>query len=1004
MTNRSYFKKGTISFKVIAIALAVCLVLAGIFSGSRRTNKQEAVAYSLPSPTKILPLSRWQSYPVLKGIRIDSQNPLNLEFIIDTASQDEVSKEEASRLIRYFLAGLTLPDEELWVNLSPYEEERVVSDSLALTDLGKDMLGQDYVLKQLLSSLTYPEDKLGKEYWKEVYQEVAKIAGTTNIPINTFNKVWIMPDKAKVYENGNVAFVARASLKCMLEEDYLALKNSSQLLAVEDKQENKEEISKVASKIMKEIVLPKIQEDVSYGKNFATLRQIYHSLILGVWFKQKFKDSFYKHYIDQGKIKGIDLEDKGAKEKIYNLYVEAYKKGVYDYVRQDYDAASQEYIDRRYYSGGEWFGDLPKQLEVVEKPNYVSLDDHIEGKGQWVETRHKPITTEEVKKAANAELAMASSSASSPDSAKAKPKKPSWFRFRLRTLLIGLGLVGILSLPFSGELRRADTLGRWWNKSDAQYEDVFRNWVGFLVARNYGKYPVEVQPLGEFADIAYAVTADGEAYFYKTRFWRGHIEEITSEEFVNIVKEKNLLRDDDIDIRRAAIRALGKTGSQEAIEMLMQFLNDPGPAPDVQYTPAPGELELRSDAAGALGELKALAAVDSLIKGLDDESIYFAADVAEALGKIGDKTALKPLIKVLQSKGTLSSDNMVRRYAAEAVGNIADTEDQEAVDILVQAVENEELYVRLAAIEGLGKIGGNKAREALRQALNDQNRDVRYAAAKALKDSSPKEVLQVLIEISKDESYFSQQLRVESVEALGKSGSKEAKEVLQQLLNDQDAVIRIFAAKALGDREAIRKETERAMQTLKDKSKSAPPHPGPSGGLRGEAAAILGVTGNEMAIPYLVEALTTDDERDVRAAAAWALGQIGSKEAKEALKEALTDIDQKVKAAIIEALGQIEKNQRQKSAKSSSSAGVETESAKDAFSFSSLLQNSANQNNLGGIDFNADQFNIQTQGQGLNLPANIPFNANIEGITFTIIIIEDISDFELSRLIPADKN
>jgi len=182
MANRSYFKKGTISFRAIAIAVAICLASVGIFSGSRRTNKQEAIAYSLPSPTQILPLSKWHSYPVLKGIRIDPEDPLNLEFIIDTASQEDVNKEEASRLIRYFLAGLTLPDEELWVNLSPYEEERVVSDALALTDLGKDMLSQDYVLKQLLSSLTYPEDELGKEYWKEVYREVARIAGTTNAP------------------------------------------------------------------------------------------------------------------------------------------------------------------------------------------------------------------------------------------------------------------------------------------------------------------------------------------------------------------------------------------------------------------------------------------------------------------------------------------------------------------------------------------------------------------------------------------------------------------------------------------------------------------------------------------------------------------------------------------------------------------------------------------------------------------------------------------------------
>jgi len=350
MIQLPLFKKGYISFKAIGVIVALCVVVAIISAGLFRANTPGASAYNLPAATKLLPISESHSFPILRGIRIDIQNPLNLEFIVDTGDKEDVNKEEAARLIRYFLAGLTLPEEELWVNLSPYEEERVVSETLALTDLGKEMLGQDYVLKQLLSSLTYPEGETGKNYWQEVYEEVAKIAGTTNIPINTFNKVWVMPDKATVYENDNLALITEANLKTMLEEDYLAFKNQEQNIS--DNSSKAEDINKVASKIMRKVVLPKINRDVNKGKNFATLRQIYHSLILSVWFKERFKDTFYVHYIDQGKIKGIELEDTEAKDKIYNLYVEAYKKGVYDYVRQDYDEPSRKFISRRYYSGG----------------------------------------------------------------------------------------------------------------------------------------------------------------------------------------------------------------------------------------------------------------------------------------------------------------------------------------------------------------------------------------------------------------------------------------------------------------------------------------------------------------------------------------------------------------------------------------------------------------------------------------------------------------------------
>ena len=52
--------------------------------------------------------------------------------------------------------------------------------------------------------------------------------GTTNIPVNTFNKVWIVPEKAVVYENAKAgtAYVVEAKLKVMLEQDYLALSHN----------------------------------------------------------------------------------------------------------------------------------------------------------------------------------------------------------------------------------------------------------------------------------------------------------------------------------------------------------------------------------------------------------------------------------------------------------------------------------------------------------------------------------------------------------------------------------------------------------------------------------------------------------------------------------------------------------------------------------------------------------------------------------------------------------
>jgi len=55
-------------------------------------------------------------------------------------------------LLNYFLAALALPESEVWVNLSPYEQNRIIPDKLGRTQMGKELLGQDYILKQLAAS------------------------------------------------------------------------------------------------------------------------------------------------------------------------------------------------------------------------------------------------------------------------------------------------------------------------------------------------------------------------------------------------------------------------------------------------------------------------------------------------------------------------------------------------------------------------------------------------------------------------------------------------------------------------------------------------------------------------------------------------------------------------------------------------------------------------------------------------------------------------------------
>ncbi len=323
---------------------------------------------------------------------VDPKDPFQFHFIVDsgdTGSTQDAVNAQGIKLVNYFLAALTVPEGEMWVNLSPYEKNKVIPESFGRTEMGRDVLAQDYILKQLSASLTYPEEGLGKKFWDEVYAQVQKKYGAVNIPLNTFNKVWIMPAQAQVYEHNNGAFVVEAKLKVMLEQDYLAVMKNAQAGGTEAVsfarsergtmalspatprgdgfREDKRNSSVTgpayaAMKAVKEIVLPELEQQVNEGAHFAALRQAYSTMILASWYKIRLKESILgKLYVDQGKVNGIALNDNSDQQKIYTQYVEAFKKGVYNYIKESSDPAKA--IPRKYFSGGVTVFDLTGKVQ-----------------------------------------------------------------------------------------------------------------------------------------------------------------------------------------------------------------------------------------------------------------------------------------------------------------------------------------------------------------------------------------------------------------------------------------------------------------------------------------------------------------------------------------------------------------------------------------------------------------------------------------------------------------
>jgi Zn-dependent protease with chaperone function len=315
------------------------------------------------------------AYVTLKGVKIDFNDPFKLEFIVDYGRGGKLDPAQAKLLVNYFLAALAMPEDKMWVNLSPYEPDRVIEPDLSQTEFGEGLLSQDCALKQFAASLTNPETESGKRYWDAIQgrdtinnsgpstrlhslrvSSATSSRGASAPARSSFTKIWIVPRSAKIYQSEDTALIESRALSVMTQEDYLAMNKNGVGVGSKPTRDNGQvtnlPLQKSNINAFKTTILPSIEQEVNSGERFVPLRQMYDAFILASWFKKRLQDSLFRYYLDQGKVNGIDLADKNAKEKIYQQYVRSFSGGEYNIIKKDYNRYSGKITARKYVSGG----------------------------------------------------------------------------------------------------------------------------------------------------------------------------------------------------------------------------------------------------------------------------------------------------------------------------------------------------------------------------------------------------------------------------------------------------------------------------------------------------------------------------------------------------------------------------------------------------------------------------------------------------------------------------
>ena len=303
------------------------------------------VVPQLPVPNMVMSAGGVYHPARLVGMRVDPYAPFSFDFIVakgDSGLEGEALKKESEKLIKYFLAALAVPEDEMWVNLSPQERERMMGEGLGRTQMGYELLAQDYVLKQMTASLMHPDSGTGKRFWREVYEKAQAQYGTEEIPVETYNRVWVVPKEAVVYERGRGAYVLRAELDVMLESDYLGLKAAGKAAG------EAQEMSALGREVVREVLLPELRKAVNEDAMFAPLRQAYGGMILAAWYKRRLKASVLGAvYADRKKVAGVEMEDEGLKEAVYEAYMRSVREGVFNILKAQEDPGLKQTLLRR---------------------------------------------------------------------------------------------------------------------------------------------------------------------------------------------------------------------------------------------------------------------------------------------------------------------------------------------------------------------------------------------------------------------------------------------------------------------------------------------------------------------------------------------------------------------------------------------------------------------------------------------------------------------------------
>ncbi|HAH30823.1 MAG TPA: hypothetical protein DCL44_00755 [Elusimicrobia bacterium] len=219
------------------------------------------------------------------------------------------------------------------------------------------------------------------------------------------------------------------------------------------------------------------------------------------------------------------------------------------------------------------------------------------------------------------------------------------------------------------------------------------------------------------------------------------------------------LKDENTQVRVAAVDGLGMLSAREAVPQLSEILStDTEPA-------------VRQAAAVSLSYIMDAASGPALLKALQDVSSSVKYAAAHTLGAMKYGPAEDPLISMLTD-----ADAGARRVAVSALG---DLQSKKAAPALAKLLTNDDKYTRLEVVRALGNIGEKAAVEELKKTLDPKEDPVvRVETALSLSKLDDPSGLDTAFEFIKSPDLS---LKSQALNAIGSVGNQRSLDIIEEM-------------------------------------------------------------------------------------------------------------------------------------------------------------------------------------------------------------------------------